>query len=152
MASNRNKLADVFLDFFNHMVELVGSPSEGTSPAIQKVAEGEAGLGAHPIPFLVIQFLSAKPIARADTDLVWECQIRIRIISRASGPDGATDELLTKIGLVQNKIQAYTKPLGVDGFDQTEWATTFPISPAGPAMIEADSLHTYTVAIAHGAN
>lgn len=152
MASNRNKLAVVFLDFFNHIAELVGQTGEDSTLAIQKVAEAEAGFGAHPIPFIVVQMISAMPVARADTDLVWECKVKVRVVSRAINTDGATTEVLTKLALVQNKIQAYDKPEGVDGFDKNEWSFNFPTSPDGPSQIQADSLYCFTVAIARGAN
>jgi len=152
MPENRNKLPTVFATFFAYIQELRGQAGGGSTKAIQKVAEGEAGLGAHPIPYLLVQMVKAKPKARADQDLIWECQIRIRVISQAVSADGATIELLTKLAMVQDKIQTWTLPTGVTGFDQNEWSFSFPIDPTGPAHTQADSLYYFTVAVAHGEN
>ncbi len=152
MAENRNKLATVFADFFAHMKELVGQTGEESDLKIQKVVEGEAPIGMHPIPFVTIQFLKMRTKHRADRDIVWDCQMRIRISTRATSADGATVELLTKAALVTNKIQAYDKPDGVEGFEATEWALTFPIDPTTPATAQADSTQSFTVAVALGEN
>ena len=152
MPSNRNKLSTVFLEFFGYVQELVGQTGDGSTLKIEKVAEGEAAIGIHPIPYIVVQFIQATPKARADRDLVWSCQIRIRIVTRTNSADGATAELLAKLALVQNKIQTWRKPDGVDGFDSTIWSLSFPIDPSAPATLQADATYDYTVAVAYGAN
>ena len=145
-------IAVVFTEFLQHMRGLEGVSPSGSPLAIQKVAEGEAPLNAYARPFIVVQLLSAKVTGRADIDRIWTVDLKVRIVTEVTTNDGATPEILAHVAAVDDRIEAYQKPAGVDGFVDAEWSVSFPTDPAVGAIVMADSLVSFTVKVAKGSN
>lgn len=151
-AANRTTIAAAWADLFAKAEQLVGSTGNGSSLKVQKIAEGETGAGAHQKPYILFQLLTARVVSVQDGDDVWECEIRIRIVTWTTQPDGATHEALAKLGLVENFLAAYPRPPGVEGFGDPKWAISYPTDPTSGRTIQLDGMRTFTVAVARGSN
>lgn len=148
----RNTLSGAWSSFFAHMQQLIGTVGSGSTLAIRAVEEGESVLDAYPVPYLLVQFIASKVESRANNDKMWGGKIKFRIVSQVTNANGATTEILSKIAQVENKIEAYTKPDGVAGLENSEWSLTFETAPTRGNLIVADALRDFTVMVSRGSN
>lgn len=144
----RNTVPAAWSLFFSHMQTL----QSGGSAPFRQVAEGEGAPDAYPVPFLLLQLLSAKISSRADNDKQWEMKIRLRAVSESTSADGATTAILSKISATQDKIEALVKPDGVSGFEDGEWSITYDKSAERGNLVIGEMVTTCNVMVTRGSN
>jgi len=152
MADFRSKLSTAWTAFYAHLKQLENTAGNGSVLKIRKVAEGEATFDAWPIPFLVVQLISGKTVSSIDADALWTGQVKIRVVSLIAAANTATSEILSKIAQVEDKITAFVRPDGVNGFNAGDWSITFEYKSSQGSLVVADCLRDFTVAVAKGAN
>jgi len=151
-ATGRTTIAAVWASFFAHMEHLLNATGDGSTKAILAVKEGDAPLTGHPIPYILVQFLKAQAVGRIDKDKEWICSVKIRVVSEIELTGEGTAEILSKVALVQDRIESFQLPEGSSGFSDIEWAITHDTSVEAGNIIMADSVVTYKVNVAKGAN
>lgn len=144
--TNRNTIGETWADFFAHMQELAKTAE------FEAVGEGEAAISALPKPSVVLQLLSWKTVSRANTGKVWSVAIRIHAAAEVVGSLTATSTILEKTAAIEDKIEGYNRPQGVEGFGDGEWSASFPIDPQTGGVVLATSTRHFTVAVAKGQN
>jgi len=145
-----NKVSEVWAHFFAYMSELEGqSPDDGVP--IEKVVQGDPAVQDYPIPFLSVQMLSSVVNRRSDEDKLWRQTVKLRIVSR-SPDDDPTTEILRKIAMVENQVEAYERPEGASGFEDAAWAIKFGVSPEAGNIVMADSERSFAVKVERGDN
>ena len=148
----RNTLSVVWADFFAYMQELENTHGAGSTLDIRKVAEGEGVYDEYPVPFLLVQLLDSEPDAKADGDKLWQQRIKLRMVTETATEHGATVEILSKIGHIEDKIEAYPKPDGTAGWEDAKWSITYSMSPTHGNLVVAESIRNFTVMVTRGAN
>lgn len=144
----RNQIDTVWANFFAHMQTL----DDGATPPFRSVVEGETTPYQYEHPFVGVQCLSAKPIERTGADKKWSVKCRIRVTTTSPGTNQATEEILEKMAVANDHIEAYVKPDGVAGFEDMDWSITDNITPDEGNVSVADSTFTFTVMVTRGMN
>lgn len=147
-----NTISAAWAAFLAHMQELENTSGSGSSLVIRKVAEGEASYDDHAVPFIVLQLLDAEVEQRTDQNKRWQQRLKIRIVSEAQSADGAIVEILSKIAQVEDKIETFTKPDGVTGFEDAKSSITYPQGAQHGDLIVAESIRNFSVVVQRGAN
>jgi hypothetical protein len=141
---------------FNHLLTaiegLVGSTGANSSVEVRKVTEGENIVGSAPLAHINVRVQTLVPQGRADLNKVWKVQLGIQVRTEIRQTRGAHTEIFAKVALVQDFLDAYRKPDGVEGLDNTEWSVSFPAKTDSGNEIHADSIMTMTLVVAPNAN
>lgn len=143
-----NTIGSVWDSFLTHMKELEGT---GGPPVITVVTEGEVTFDQELPPFVVIQLIDSEPEQRKGDDKIWQCRVKIRVVELFSS-GGITATIANRAAEVEDKVEAFTRPTGVAGFEDAKWSYTYPNDPTYGNLIVAESLRNFTVAVARGAN
>lgn len=136
----------------DYFTQLQGRISEGSQLKIRDVLEGENLPGAAPVPHINLRIQKMTPRGRADRNKVWAIQVGVQVRSEITASDGAHAEILSKIALIQNHLDAYVKPDGVQGLDDSEWSISFPSTSESGNQVHADSIVTMSVVVAPNEN
>lgn len=152
MAVDRTNLSSVWTLLFAHLKTLENTVGAGSTLLIRKVAEGEAAIDFHPIPYLLVKLETSQVVGRVDTDKQWEAVAHFRIVSQTLTSEAATAEILSKIAQVEDKLDAFVRPAGFSGFENSKWETIYDNSPDRGNLVVANCRRTCTIAVARGAN
>jgi hypothetical protein len=147
-ADFQNTIRQVWTTFFAHLQGLIGTTGSGSSLAIRRVVEGEGLPDQYPTPFIAVRIDKIEPTSRQDTQKVRTITLRVKFITEVSTANGAAGEMLSKIALIDNKIESFVKPAGVTGFEDNEWGTIYFSDSDKGNKIGAQSELKFTVAMA----
>lgn len=141
-----------FLDLLTYLEQLIGISGNESNVTIRKVLEGENIIGSAPLAHINLRFQTIKSVGRADRNKVWEVQLGIQVRSEIRSARGGHTEILSKVALIQDKLDAYVRPSGVQGLDNSVWSISFPSSATQGNEVHADSILTMTVVVAPNQN
>jgi len=147
-----NTVAAAWAHFFAYMEELEDTSGGGSIIKIEKVIEGDPDVFAWPKPFLAVTITGQIVASRSDNDKVWEQTIKLRIVATSPGMGQAIGEIAAKIAQVEDKIEAYSKPGGVSGFENARWGVGLETGPEIGFLVTAASIRTFSVKVGRGAN
>jgi len=145
-------LSAFWTSFFNYMQLLKGQTGPGSTLIIRAVTEGEVTADQFPMPCLNVQLLGFNAKERANEAKVWYGTLKLRIRSIVTAESSATTEAIDKVGLVDNHIDAYTRPAGMTGLEDGEWSVTYPTDPDLGGTVVAERTTTFRVNVGRGAN
>ena len=152
MANEVTTFEAAFLDVLSMLEGLVGRAGANSSVNVRSVSEGENIVGSHPLAHINLRFQTMETEGRADLNKVWKFQIGIQVRTEIREARGAHSEIFSKIALVQDALDAYARPVGVQGLDNSEWSVSFPARTGHGNEVHADSVLTMTVVVAPNAN
>lgn len=152
MADDVTTFETAFNDLLTGLEGLVGATGVNSSVEVRRVTEGENIVGSSPLAHINVRVQTLVPKGRADLNKVWEVQLGIQVRSEVRQTRGAHTEIFAKVALIQDFLDAYQKPEGVRGLDNTEWSVSFPAKTDSGNEIHADSIMTMTLTVAPNAN
>ncbi len=152
MALETTTVSKTWALLFAHFEELLGTISDGSIIAIRSVYEADAPLDFHPTASLSVRLQSMKTISRSNSDKQWQCELFLRVITVGTTAEGMTVEMASKIAQVEDKMEAFTKPVGVTGFEDGLWNITNDTTSERGNLVIGSSVRNFTVKVLRGQN
>lgn len=152
MADFRNTITAVWSSFYNHLKTLKGQLPPDGRQAIREVFEGEVVTDTGPVPFLTVQFKELKPVSRTETDKQKLIKVAVKVVTSVVQTDDATAEILSKIAMVDNVLDTWTRPSGVTGLENPHWGVIFWTSADHGNLVAAQCELEGSVMVGRGAN
>lgn len=139
--------------FFSYMGQLEGQSGPDSTLPIRAVAEGESTDDQYPIPFLEIQLIKFEAVEKTVSATVYEGLMKFRIVSQSVSSSTSISEIISKIALVSDHLDAMDPPTGMNrGFTDRKWSITHPTEPKAGGTTRAEATASFRINVGKGEN